>query len=43
VGAGLLSVLFFPVTGLALLRGGERAEPPDGPAGERGAAPLSAM
>jgi len=43
VGAGLLSVLFFPVTGLALLRGGEPDEPPDGPAAERDAGPLSAM
>jgi Kef-type K+ transport system membrane component KefB len=28
IGAGLLSVLIFPVTGLALLRGGRETEPP---------------
>jgi Kef-type K+ transport system membrane component KefB len=38
VGAGLLSVLLFPITGLALLRGGEppaEAEPDTGPAPTR--------
>jgi Kef-type K+ transport system membrane component KefB len=31
IGAGLLSVLVFPVLGLALLRGGAEAAPPDAP------------
>jgi Kef-type K+ transport system membrane component KefB len=41
IGAGLLSVLVFPVTGLALLRRGEPERPPPEP--DREPAPLMAM
>jgi Kef-type K+ transport system membrane component KefB len=42
IGAGLLSVLIFPITGLALLRGGEAAAKPP-PKPDEEPAPLMAM
>ena len=42
IGAGLLSVLLFPITGLTLLKGGGSAESPAGAADER-PEPMAAM
>ena len=42
IGAGLLSVLIFPITGLTLLRGGPGAERPEAP-GEEQPQPMVAM